>query len=155
MIGRFTPAALVLTALTTAMSSDSARLLRQQRLWQSDIGIQSLTMGVEAGDLVSRVIIYAGMDDPSQGARLELLLPPGSAIHKMPPGCAADALPSGVTVRGRVSCNLGTLAVHERVQLVFASSIPAPTVPKSVAAFVSSDAPDPRPGDNFAMKTLP
>jgi hypothetical protein len=155
MIGRLTSAAIVLAASTTLMASDSSRLLHQRRLWQSDIGIQSLTMGVEAGDLVSRVIVYAGMDNPSQGARLELLLPPGSAIHRMPPGCAADAVPNAVGVRGRVSCDLGTLAVHERLQLVFSSSIPAPNVPKSVAAFVSSDAPDPRPGDNFIMKTVP
>ena len=147
MIGRATVLAIVGTGLLSPGG--------QQRLRQSDIGIQVITVQVEAGELISRVVVYAGMDDPSDGVRLELLLPPGSTVFRMPPGCMSDADPRGSQVRGRISCSLGTLAVHERRQLVFATSIPAPAVPKSVAAFVSSDSPDPRPGDNFSLRTAP
>lgn len=146
MIGRATLLAIVGTGLQS---------VGQPRLRQSDIGIQVMTVQAEAGELVSRVVVYAGMDDPSDGVHLEFLLPPGSTVYRMPPGCGTEGDGRGSPIRGRISCNLGTLAVHERRQLVFATSVPGLAVPKSVAAFVSSDSPDPRPGDNFSLKTVP
>lgn len=152
MIGRATLLAIVGAGL---LSADVRSGNRQQRLRQSDIGIQALTVQIEAGAMVSRVVVYAGMDDPSDGVHLEVLLPPGSTVIRMPAECAATPDVRGSPVRGRISCSLGTLAVNERRNLVFASSVPLPNVPKAVAAFVSSDAPDPRPGDNFSLKILP
>ncbi len=152
MIGRATLLAIVGTGL---LSADVRGGNRQQRLRQSDIGIQALTVQIEAGAMVSHVVVYAGMDDPSDGVHLELLLPPGSTVLRMPPECVAVTDVKGSPVRGRISCNLGTFVVNERRHLVFASSVPLPTIPKAVAAFVSSDSPDPRPGDNFSLKILP
>jgi len=128
----------------------------QHRFWQADVGIQSLTVEPANGELRARVVIYSGMDDPSRGVRVEVLLPLGTSVLRMPPGCRVGADTGvGDQVRGRISCELGTLRVRERRELDLGITVPAPGVVKSVAAFVSSESPDPRPGDNYLVKLVP
>ena len=126
------------------------------RFWQADVQIQSLRVTRVEGNLMGRIVVTSGRDDEARAARLEILVPVGVGIVRMAAGCSASAGPPGVSaLRARVTCELGTIPVGGSREIFVATTIPPSGIPKSFGAFAMSDTPDPKPGNNFAEKTLP
>ena len=144
-----------LGGLMVALAGHAARL-EAQRLWQADVLIRSLDVTVLNGNLLARVVVMGGAEDEARSARVEVLMPVGVGIVRMGAGCVASAAPPGVSVlRGRVTCELGNLAVQGSREVFVMTTIPPDGVPKTFGVFAMSDTPDPKPGNNFAEKTLP
>ena len=134
----------------------SATRLRAQRLWQADVLVRSLDVSLLDGKLLARFVISTEADDEAKATRVEVLIPVGVGIVRMGAGCVASAAPPGVSaLRGRVTCELGNLAVRGSREVFVLTTIPPSGVPRSFAVFAMSDTPDPRPGNNFAEKTMP
>ena len=130
--------------------------LEAQRLWQADVLIRSLEVTALNGNLLARIVVMAGAEDEARAARVEVLMPVGVGIVRIGEGCIASAAPPGVSdLRGRVTCELGNLAVRGSREVFVLTTIPPNGVPKTFGVFAMSDTPDPKPGNNFAERTLP
>ena len=130
--------------------------LEAQRLWQADVSVRSLEVTELNGNLLARIVVMSGAEDEARAARVEVLIPIGVGIVRMGVGCSASAAPPGMSVlRARVTCELGTLAALGSREVFVLTTIPPNGVPKTFGVFVLSDTPDPKPGNNFAEKTLP
>ena len=148
---QWTAAALFSAALLAGWPASA-----EEQLWRADIQIQSLRVTRLDANLLARVVVYSENDDEARAARVEILVPVGVGIVRMAPGCSASAGPPGIsTLRARVSCELSTLPVRASREVFVMTTIPPARIPKSFGAFVMSDTPDPKPGNNFAERTLP
>ena len=128
----------------------------EERFWRADVQVQSLRVTRVKEQLLARVVVYSESNDEARAARLEILVPVGIGIVSMASGCTASAGPPGVSgLRARVTCELGTLPVRGSREVFVMTTIPPAGIPKSFGAFAMSDTPDPKPGNNFAEKTLP
>ena len=133
-----------------------ATRLEAQRLWQADVLVRSLEVTLLNGNLLARIVVGSGAEDEARSARVEVLMPVGVGIVRMGAGCIASAAPAGITaLRGRVTCELGTLAVQGSREVFVMTTLPPTGVPRTFGVFAMSDTPDPKPGNNFAERTLP
>ena len=139
-----------------------------QAVWQADVRVQLLEItalrsapvakrldaaSTGSRQLSARVVITSDNDDDARGVRLDILLPVGAGVMRLPPGCQAS--PSAVaTLAGRVTCELGSIPVRGLREIVIATT---GTVPSGAhfAALVTSETPDPTPGNNFAEQVVP
>ena len=129
---------------------------RAQRIWQADVLIQALDISQLDQSLVARVIIAAANHDDARAVHVEILLPLGVGVTRTAMGCSASMSPPGVSdLRARVMCDVGTLPVRGTREVFVITTLPPVGTPKTFGVFASSDTPDPRPGNNFAEKTLP
>jgi len=130
--------------------------LQAQRLWQADVQVRLLNVTLVDGNLLLRIVVTSEAEDEARAARVEVLMPVGVGIVRMGAGCIASAAPPGVSaLRGRVTCELGTMAVRGTRELFVITTVPPTGVPRTFGVFAMSDTPDPRPGNNFAERTLP
>jgi len=143
--------ALCVEALLLGTRSASA-----QRSWQADVQISALDVSQLDQSLVARVVVYSDNHDDARAVHLEILLPLGVGVTRTAMGCSASASPPGVSeLRAKVMCDMGTLPVHTAREVFVITTLPPMGTPKTFGAFASSDTPDPRPGNNFAERTLP
>jgi hypothetical protein len=127
-----------------------------QRIWQADVLIQALDISQLDQSLVARVIVAADNHDDARAVHVEFLLPLGVGVTRTAMGCSASMSPPGVSdLRARVMCDVGNLPVRGSRELFVITTLPPAGTPKTFGVFASSDTPDPRPGNNFAEKTLP
>ena len=130
--------------------------LSAQRLWQADVLVRSLDVTVLNGNLMARIVVMSGPDDEARSARVEVLMPLGVGIIRMGVGCSASAAPPGVSaLRARVTCELGNLVAQGSREVFVMTTVPPAGVAKTFGVFAMSDTPDPRPGNNYAERTLP
>jgi hypothetical protein len=167
VIGRTMPLlrAATLVALVAAPGHPSSR----QAVWQADVRIQLLevtvlrgpTAGTKPGQasttarqLSARVVVASDNDDEARGVRLDVLLPVGVGVVRLPAECRAS--PSAVaTLTGRVTCDLGVIPVRGRREVTVSTTATVNANGARFAAMVSSDTPDPVPGNNFAERGVP
>ena len=134
----------------------SATGLEAQRLWQADVLVRSLDVTLLNGNLMARIVVMNGSEDEARSVRVEVLMPVGVGILRIGAGCSASAAPPGVSaLRGRVTCELGNLTLPGSREVFVMTTLPPNGVAKTFGAFAMSDTPDPRPGNNFAERTLP
>jgi uncharacterized protein DUF11 len=132
------------------------RLLQSQEVWQADVRIQALDITRVENNLVARVVVYSDNDDDARSVHVEILLPVGVGVLRTAAGCQASASPPGVSaLRARVMCDLGTLPVRSSREVFVMTTAPAARSAKTFAVFALSETPDPRPGNNYAERTLP
>jgi len=129
---------------------------RPPRAWQADVLIQALeiTEPKRGGPLGTHVVVAVQSDDEARAVRIEILLPIGVGVLRMPTGCHPS--PSPVTsLNARVTCDLGDIPVRGSRDVSITTTGRAATGPLRVAVFAVSDTPDPLPANNFAEKVLP
>lgn len=127
----------------------------EERLWRADIQVQTLRVTRLDANLLARIVVYSDNDDEARAARVEILIPVGVGILRMAEGCTASAGPPGVrALQARVTCELGALAVRGSREVFVMTTVPPSGIPRTFGAFVMSDTPDPRPGNNYAEGTL-
>jgi hypothetical protein len=127
----------------------------EEQLWRADIQVQSLRVTRLDANLLARIVVYSDNDDEARAARVEILVPVGVGIVRMAVGCTASAGPPGVSVlRARVSCELGTLPVRGSREVFVMTTMPPARIPRTFGAFVMSDTPDPKPGNNYVEGML-
>ncbi|HEV8598198.1 MAG TPA: hypothetical protein VGQ69_02450 [Gemmatimonadales bacterium] len=132
------------------------KLLQAQEVWQADVRIRTLDITRIDANLVARVVVYSDNDDEARAVHVEILLPVGVGVVRTAPGCQASASPPGVSaLRARVMCDLGTLPVRASREVFVMTTVPAAPSAKTFAVFALSETPDPRPGNNYAERTLP
>ena len=127
----------------------------EEQMWRADIQVQSLRVTRLDANLLARIVVYSDNDDEARAARVEILVPVGVGIVRMAPGCTASAGPPGISsLRARVSCELGTIAIKGSREVFVMTTIPPSGIPRTFGAFVLSDTPDPKPGNNYAEGML-
>jgi hypothetical protein len=157
--------AATLAALVAAPNYPDSR----QAVWQADVRIQLLEVtalrGTAAGtkpgrantaarQFSARVVVASDTDDEARGVRLDLLLPVGAGVVRLPAECRAS--PSAVaTLTGRVTCDLGVIPVRGLREVTVSTTATVSPSGARFAALVSSDTPDPVPGNNFAERGVP
>ncbi len=129
---------------------------RAHDVWQADLRIQAMEVTRINGNLVARIVVYSGSDDDARAVHIEILLPVGVGVVRTAAGCAASASPPGVSaLHARVMCDVGTIPVGGSREVFVITTTPAGSTPKTFGAFAMSDTPDPRPGNNYAERSLP
>lgn len=166
VIGRVSPLlrAVTLVALVAAPGPPTAR----QAVWQADVRIQLMEVttlrgarvgssgqpGTTARQLSARVVVTSDNDDEARGVRLDLLLPVGAGVVRLPAECRSS--PSAVaTLTGRVTCDLGVIPVRGLREVMVSTTATVSANGARFAALVSSDTPDPVPGNNYAERGVP
>lgn len=135
-----------------------------QEVWQADIRVQSMevlsTRGVPAagdahgGQLSTRIVVTSDNDDDARASRLEILLPVGVTVLRMPSSCKpSPGAVAGLTAR--VTCELGDLPVRGLREVTIVTSGARANRQAKFGAFVTSDTPDPNPSNNYAERALP
>ncbi len=135
-----------------------------QEVWQADIRVQSMEVlsarGVPAagdgrgGQLSTRIVVTSDNDDDARASRLEILLPVGVTVLRMPSDCkASPGAVAGLTAR--VTCELGDLPVRGLREVTIVTSGAPSNRQARFGAFVTSDTPDPIPSNNYAERALP
>ena len=125
-------------------------------VWRADIQVKSLRVSRLDDKLLARIVVFSENDDEARAARVEILVPVGVGIVRMAEGCTASAGPPGVSVlRARVTCELGNVALGASREVFVMTTIPPNGIGQTFGAFAMSDTPDPKPGNNFAERTLP
>lgn len=126
------------------------------RVWRSDVSVRALDLTVEkrGGPISARVIVAADSDD-AHAVRLEIMLPVGVGILRVPDGCRRS--PSPITsLAARVSCALGDLPMRGMRDVAITTTGAPPSRGRlHFAAFTFSDTPDPVPANNFAERIVP
>jgi hypothetical protein len=149
-----------------------------QEVWQADVRVQALdvtpvramapvssaapamraapargspALTVAPAGVTVRAQITSDNDDDARAVRLEILLPVGSGVLRLPAGCQAATVVQSLT--GRVTCDLGDIPVRGLREVVLTASAPPPGA--RFAVFVTSDTPDPNPSNNFAERVSP
>lgn len=152
----------VLAALTAGLAGTPGR----QAVWQADVRIQLLEVialrsprpptggAAAARQLSARIVVANDDDDEARGVRLDVLLPVGAGVVRLPPRCKAGAS-AVATLTGRVTCELGVIPVRGREEVVISTTGTVSPSGGRFGALVSSDTPDPSPGNNFAERRVP
>ena len=141
--------ALVLTGNGGQQPLDSARV------WQADLAVQTfdVTALKPGGPITARVVVATGNDE-ARGVRLEMLLPVGIGVLRVPDACRPSPSPVA-SLNARVSCAIGDMPVRAlREVSVVTSGVTGADPRPHFAVFVFSDTPDPRPANNFAERGL-
>jgi hypothetical protein len=144
-----------LCATLAIAGSRAQQPLDSPRVWQADLAVQvfELTAIKGGGPITARVVVATGNDE-ARGVRLEMLLPVGIGVLRVPDGCRPSPSPVA-SLNARVSCAIGDMPVRAlREVSVTTTGVPAVDARPHFAVFVFSDTPDPRPTNNFAERSL-
>ena len=128
----------------------------EPRVWQADVSVQTLEVTAlkPGGPITTRVVVATGNDEARE-VRIEMLLPVGVAILRIPGGCHASPSPVA-SLDARISCGLGDMPVRALRELSITTSGAArPGARLHFAVFAYSDTPDPIPANNFAERVSP
>jgi hypothetical protein len=126
-----------------------------QHVWQADVSVRELALTLaERGPTVTARVVVAADSDDARAVRLEVMLPVGVAVVRMPNVCHTS--PSPVTsLSARVTCALGDLPVREsRGVSITTTDMPGARGRLRFAAFAFSDTPDPAPANNFVERVF-
>lgn len=137
-----------------AMVIGQVAVLSAQEVWQADVRIQSLEVTTGRGGMAIRVLVTSDNDDDAMGVRLDVLLPVGTGVLRVAPGCRPSPSPVA-NLAARVTCDLGTIPVRGLREVTIAATTPPPGPGRKVAAFVVSDTPDPQAANNYAERMVP
>ena len=153
-------------ATLVAFVAAPGRGASRQAVWQADVRIQLLEVtalrgstsaskpGQAARQLSARVVVASDNDDEARGVRLDVLLPVGAGVVRLPGECRES--PRAVaTLTGRVTCDLGVIPVRGLREVTISTTATVSPNGARFAALVSSDTPDPVPGNNFAERGVP
>lgn len=144
-----------LAALLMSLLAGLGPGARQRTLWQADLQIRSLTVSEDRGNLTARVVVAAEFGE-ALAARVEMLLPVGVGIVTLGPGCVAGPNMTGIReLRARVVCTLGNMPARTHRELFVVTTSPPSGVGRGFGAVAMSETPDPKPGNNFAERTIP
>jgi hypothetical protein len=126
------------------------------RIWQSDVRVRALEISEtkRGGPLEVHIVVATESDDAARAVRVEIMLPIGVGVVRVPDGCRPSPSPV-TTLNARVTCELGDLPARSLRELWLSTSARAAAGPLRVAVFALSDTPDPFPANNFADKALP
>lgn len=128
---------------------------RQHPLWQADLGIRSLIVTEEKGNLTARVVVSAELGE-ALATRVEVLLPVGVGLVHVSAGCVPGPSLTGISeLRARVECSLGNLPARSNRELYVVTTLPPLGIARGFAVVVMSDTPDPKPGNNFVERAIP
>lgn len=155
-------------AVLAALAARHAGMPRRQAVWQADVRIQLMEVtalrgtrasparGQEAAarQLSARIVVTSDNDDEARGVRLDVLLPVGTGVVRLPRRCQA-VVSAAATPAGRVTCDLGVIPVRGREEILISTTGTVSPAGGRFAAFVSSDTPDPVPGNNFTERRAP
>jgi hypothetical protein len=137
----------------SSVSILNARSPGDQRVWQSDVRIESLEVNAAkaGGSLNARAVIAADGDDAARSVRVEIMLPIGVGVLRLSDGCKPS--PSPVTgLNARVTCDLGEIAAHASREITISTTTRQSSLPLRLGVFAFSDTPDPSPANNFAER---
>ena len=126
-----------------------------QRAWQSDLSVRTfeITADKPGGSITARVVVGAAGDE-ARAVRLELMLPVGVGVMRLPDECRASPGPV-MTLSARVTCTLGNIDARATREIAVTTTMrPRGRTPMRFAAFALSDTPDPLPANNFAERAL-
>jgi hypothetical protein len=127
----------------------------KQRVWQSDVSVQALDVArVKPGGPVTARVTIAADSDVARAVRVEIILPIGVAVLRLPGVCRTSPSPVA-TLSARVTCSLGDMPVRGLYDFTIATTASASGGRLRFAAFAFSDTPDPTPSNNFAERVLP
>src|SRR5574338_1282141 len=127
-----------------------------QHVWQADVSVRdfALTSTHRGTTVTARVVVAADSGD-ARAVRLEVMLPVGVAVVRMPNVCRASPRPV-TSLSARVTCALGDVPVREsRGVSITTTDVPATRRRLRYAAFAFSDTPDPVPANNFVERAVP
>ena len=128
----------------------------QSLKWQADIQIRTLEITRSRTGMSVRVVVYTENDDEARDAKVLILLPVAVGIDKLAPGCTAIAGPSMMaSLRSTVVCELGVIADRAFREVHLATTLPPDQSPRRFGVFAYSATPDPRPGNNYAERSIP
>ena len=128
----------------------------QSLKWQADIQIRTLEITRSRTGMIVRVVVYTENDDEARDAKVVILLPVAIGIEKLGPGCTATAGPSMMpSLRATVACDLGAIADRGFREVQLATTLPPDQSLRRLGVFAYSATPDPKPGNNYAERTLP
>jgi hypothetical protein len=146
------PFALILPTLFMAAPPRGAA----PRAWQADVRVRTLevTEIKRGGPLIVHAVIATESDDEARAVRVEIMLPIGVGVLRVPPGCRPSPSPVSA-LNARVTCELGDVPVRGSRDVSITTTARVASVPLRIAVFVASDTPDPQPANNFAEKALP
>ena len=127
----------------------------KQRVWQADVSVRALDVVSTrpGGPITTRVTIAADSDD-ARAVRVEIILPIGVAVLRLPDICRTSPSPVA-TLSARVTCALGDMPMRGLRDFSIATTAAVGGGRPRFAAFVFSDTPDPVPSNNFAERVLP
>ncbi len=127
-----------------------------QKVWQADVRVQSLDVTAlkgKGGPLSAVIVVTSDNDEEARATRLEILLPIGVGVLRMPAGCRPS--PSAIAgLIARVTCDLGDIPVRGLREITVTTTGGA-AIHGRFAAFVTSDTPDPQPSNNYAERPIP
>lgn len=129
--------------------------LDSRLVWQADLAVQAFDVAAlrQGGPITAHVVVATGNDE-ARGVRLEMLLPVGVGVLRVSDGCRPSPGPVA-SLSGRVSCAIGDMPVRALRELfITTGGVSAADARPHFAVFVFSDAPDPRPANNFAERAL-
>ena len=151
---RYSWAMLAMLGIATLLTAGPAQ--PAQKIWQADVRVQSLEVTAlkgKGGPLSARVLVTSDNDEEARAAHLEILLPIGVGVVRVPAGCRPS--PSAIAgLIARVSCDLGDIPVRGLREVVITTTGTA-AIHGRFAAFVTSDTPDPQPSNNYAERPIP
>lgn len=143
------------TASGAIAISGASGSTRDPRVWQADVKIESLDAGElrSGGPVNARIVIAVDGGESARAVRVEILLPIGVGVLRIPDACRPS--PSPVTgLNGRVTCDVGEIPGRSTREILLSTSARVSPQPIRFAAFVYSDTPDPAPSNNFAEKSV-
>ena len=151
-----TIAALCATLAVALVATADANGWSTQHVWQSDVSVRDLELtSIDRGGTITARVVVASDGDAARAVRLELMLPVGVAVVRMPGGCRASPGPV-MSLSARVTCVLGDVPAREsRVTSIVTTGASARLGRLHFAAFAFSDTPDPLPANNFAERVVP
>lgn len=144
-----------LCATLAIAGSRAQQPLDSPRVWQADLAVQAfdLTAMKQGGPITARVVVATGNEE-ARGVRLEMLLPVGIGVLRVPDGCRPSPGPVA-SLNARVSCAIGDMPIRSLREIsVTTTGVSAADARPHFAVFVFSDTPDPRPANNFAERSL-
>jgi hypothetical protein len=101
--------------------------------------------------------VFSNNDDDANGAKVQVFLPPETAILTVPRGCTAVGAGTGLVgpYHAFLSCDLGSIFVNGSRTIQFTVTEAPSYIAKRYGAFAYSETPDPFTGNNYAERTLP
>jgi len=151
MVTRISPVVFATILLTPARVGPPP-----QRVWQADVLVQALeiTEPKRGGPLGAHVVVAIQSNDEARAVHLEVLLPIGVGVLRMPAECHLSRSPV-TSLNARVTCDLGDMPGRGSRDVSITTTGRVANGPLRVAVFAVSDTPDPLPANNFAEKVLP
>ncbi len=128
-----------------------------QRAWQADLSVRAFEVATDkSATSITASLVIATDSDEARAVRVEIMLPIGVGVVRLPDACRASPGPV-MSLSAHVTCTLGNIEARgvREVSITTTSRPPSRTrTPVRFAAFALSDTPDPVPANNFAERTL-